>query len=67
MEVKQYKISNLEECKKIIGIKADWVLCFGAKSLLENREIIDNILHTFDSAEIAYSRRDMSKMWCMRK
>lgn len=54
MEVKQYKISTLEECKKIIGIKADWVLCFGAKSLLENREIIDNILHTFDSAEIAF-------------
>ena len=54
MEVKQYKISTLEDCKKIIGIKADWVLCFGAKTILENREIIDNILYTFDSAEIAF-------------
>jgi hypothetical protein len=54
MEVKQYKISNLEECNKIASVKTDWVLCFGAKALLENPDIINCILQKFNGAEIAF-------------
>ncbi|MBK8807278.1 MAG: hypothetical protein IPO21_11790 [Bacteroidales bacterium] len=54
MKVKQFKITNLEECHKISAEKADWVLCFGAKALLENQEITKTLLDKFKGAEIAF-------------
>jgi hypothetical protein len=54
MKIKQFKITNLEECQIIDAEKADWVLCFGAKALLENREIISTLLDKFMGAEIAF-------------
>jgi len=54
MEVKQFKVSNLDDCKKIDDINADWVLCFGAKSLLEDNNIISSLLQKFKTAEIAF-------------
>ncbi|MBL0192589.1 MAG: hypothetical protein IPQ18_14980 [Saprospiraceae bacterium] len=47
MKVKQFKITNLEECHKISAEQADWVLCFGAKALLENQEITKTLLNKF--------------------
>jgi len=54
MKVKQFKITNLEECHKISAEQADWVLCFGAKALLENQEITKTLLDKFKGAEIAF-------------
>lgn len=54
MVVKQFKVLNLDDCSAIPSTPADWILCFGDKSLLEDQAITDSLLSKFKGAEIAF-------------
>lgn len=51
MKVDQFKVFNLNECYAILSGDYDWVMCFGAKNLLEDNDITSSLLEKFKGAQ----------------
>lgn len=54
MKVDQFKINQLSDCDAFESINYDWVMCYGAKNLLEDQDIISRLLEKFTGAEIFF-------------
>lgn len=54
MKVHQYKITNAKDCYTIDSGDYDWVMCFGAKKLLEDEMITSTILEKFSNTQLFF-------------